>query len=49
MKIEDVELTQDEFTAKMNDYKTTLKQLFAESAEVKQGILDQLDMVDYEN
>ena len=49
VKIEYVELTQDEFTAKMNDYKTTLKQLFAESAEVKQGILDQLDMVDYEN
>ena len=49
VKIEYVELTQDEFTVKMNDYKTTLKQLFAESAEVKQGILDQLDMVDYEN
>ena len=49
VKIEYVELTQGEFTAKMNDYKTTLKQLFAESAEVKQGILDQLDMVDYEN
>lgn len=49
VKIEYVELTQDEFTAKMNDYKTTLKQLFAESAEVKQGIIDQLDMVDYEN
>lgn len=49
VKIEYVELTQDEFTAKMNDYKTTLKQLFAESAEVKQGILDQMDMVDYEN
>lgn len=49
VKIEYVELTQDEFTAKMNDYKTILKQLFAESAEVKQGILDQLDMVDYEN
>lgn len=49
VKIEYVELTQDEFTAKMNDYKTTLKQLFAESAEMKQGILDQLDMVDYEN
>ncbi len=49
VKIEYVELTQDEFAAKMNDYQTTLKQLFAESAEVKQGILDQLDMVDYEN
>ncbi len=49
VKIEYVKLTQDEFTAKMNDYKTTLKQLFAESAEVKQGILDQLDMVNYEN
>lgn len=49
VKIEYVELTQDEFAAKMNDYQTTLKQLFAESAEVKQGILDQLDLVDYEN
>lgn len=48
VKIEYVELTQDEFAAKMNDYQTTLKQLFEESAEVKRSILDHLDMVDYE-
>lgn len=48
VKIEYVELTPEEFSAKMSDYQTTLKRLFAESAEVRQSILDQLDLVDYE-
>ena len=48
VKIEYIELTPGEFAAKMGEYQSTLKRLFAESAEVKQGILEQLDMVDYE-
>lgn len=48
VKIEYVELTQDEFKAKMDEYKTTLSALFAESAKAKQTILDQLDLVEYE-
>ena len=48
VKIEYVELTQDEFKAKMDEYKTTLSALFAESAKSKQTILDQLDLVEYE-
>lgn len=48
VKIEYVELTQDEFKARMDEYKTTLSALFAESAKAKQTILDQLDLVEYE-
>ena len=48
VKIEYVELTPEEFATKMSSYQTILKRLFAESAEVRQSILDQLDMVDYE-
>lgn len=48
VKIEYIELTPGEFATKMGEYQSTLKRLFAESAEVKQGILEQLDMVDYE-
>lgn len=48
VKIEYVELTQEEFKAKMNEYKSTLTELFAESAKTKQVILEQLDLVEYE-
>lgn len=48
VKIEYVELTQNEFKAKMDEYKTALSALFAESARTKQAILDQLDLVEYE-
>lgn len=48
VKIEYVELTPEEFQAKMDDYKTTLKELFAQSDEAKKDILEQLDRVKYE-
>ena len=48
VKIEYVELTQEEFSTAIMGYKGTLKRLFDESAKVEQGILDQLDLVNYE-
>lgn len=48
VKIEYVELTPEEFAAKMDDYQATLQRLFSESDEVKRGIIEQLGRVKYE-
>lgn len=47
VKIEYVELTQEEFREKMAGYKAELSKLFDESDELKAEILKRLDMVDY--
>lgn len=48
IKIEYVELTPEEFDAKMNDYTVELQNLFAEGNELQQEILEQLKKVRYE-
>ena len=48
VKIEYVDITPEEFTAKMNGYKTNLKQLFSESANLEQEIQKQLEGLGYE-
>lgn len=48
VKIEYVELTPEEFKAKMNGYQIELTKLFAESDKLRASILEQLDRVDYE-
>lgn len=47
VKIEYVELTPEEFTAKMDGYTNTLKELFAEGDRLQQEILEQLRKVKY--
>lgn len=47
VKIEYVDITPDEFEAKMNGYKTNLNRLFGESAELEKEIRKQLDEVIY--
>ena len=48
VKIEYVELTPEEFDAKMNDYTVELQNLFAEGNKLQQEILEQLKTVRYE-
>ena len=48
VKIEYVELTAEEFDAKMNDYTVELQNLFAEGNKLQQEILEQLKKVRYE-
>ncbi len=48
VKIEYVELTPEEFKAKMAEYTDTLKELFAEGDRLQQEILEQLKKVRYE-
>ena len=48
VKIEYVELTTEEFDAKMAEYTDTLKELFAEGDRLQQEILEQLKKVRYE-
>lgn len=48
VKIEYVELTQEEFQAKMNDYTEKLTELFAEGNALQNEILEQLGKVKYE-
>ena len=48
VKIEYVELTQDEFNAKMAEYTKNLQEYFAEGNALQQEILEQLKKVKYE-
>ena len=48
IKIEYVEITPEEFSAKMESHKATLASLFAESAELEKEIMKQLEGVMYE-
>lgn len=48
VKIEFVDITAEEFTAQINQHKTTLKQLFEDSKELEQEIQKQLEGVKYE-
>ena len=48
MKIEYVELTQDEFNAKMEEYTENLRKYFAEGNALQQEIMEQLKKVKYE-
>lgn len=48
VKIEYVDITHDEFEAKMNGYKSNLSKLFAESAELEKEIQKQLEGLGYE-
>lgn len=48
VKIEYVDLTPEEFKEKMAGYQAELKRLFDESDKLKAGILEQLELVDYE-
>lgn len=48
VKIEYVELTQEEFNTKMTEYADTLKDLFAEGNKLQNEILEQLKKVRYE-
>ncbi len=48
VKIEYVELSQDEFTARMNQYEEQLRAYFAEGDRLQQEIMEQLKKVKYE-
>lgn len=48
VKIEYVELTQEEFDAKIVNYKTTLNDLFAKSSQLENKIMNQLEELKYE-
>lgn len=48
VKIEYVDITPEEFEAKLNGYKTNLNQLFGESAELEKEIIKQLEGLKYE-
>ncbi len=48
VKIEYVELTQEEFNSRMTEYADTLKNLFAEGNKLQNEILEQLKKVRYE-
>lgn len=48
VKIEYVELTQEEFNSKMAEYTDNLKELFAEGDKLQQEILEQLKKVKYD-
>lgn len=48
IKIEHVDITQDEFNAKMDNYKLNLAKLFTESDELQKNIMEQLGKVKYD-
>ncbi len=48
IKIEYIEITQDEFNAQMEDYSTKLQSLFAEGNKLQSEIMEQLKKVKYE-
>ena len=48
MKIEYVELTEDEFNAKMAEYTETLQNFFAEGNALQQEIMEQVKKGKYE-
>ena len=48
VKIEYIELTQEEFQSKMNSYQAKLEEYFAEGDKLKMEILEQLKKVTYE-
>lgn len=48
VKIEYVELTQDEFGSKISDYKATLNNLFIEGSKLEDKIMSQLEELKYE-
>ena len=48
MKIEYIELTQEEFQSKMDSYQAKLEEYFAEGDKLKMEILEQLKKVTYE-
>ena len=48
MKIEYVELTPEEFEAKMNEYKNNLAELFAEGSKLEKDIQKSLEGLKYE-
>lgn len=48
VKIEYVELTQEEFDAKIVDYKTTLNHLFTKSSQLENKIMNRLEELKYE-
>ena len=48
VKIEYVELSQDEFNARMNAYATKLKEYFDEGNKLQTEIMEQLKKVKYE-
>ena len=48
VKIEYVELSQDEFNAKMNAYATKLQEYFDEGNKLQAEIMEQLKKVKYE-
>lgn len=47
VKIEYVDITPEEFEAKMNDYKATLAELFAKGAELEKSILKKVEGVTF--
>ena len=48
VKIEYVDITHQEFEARMNGFKSNLNQYFAESAELEKEILKELEVLNYE-
>ncbi|MFJ8452475.1 HsdM family class I SAM-dependent methyltransferase [Bacillus paramycoides] len=48
IKIEYIELTQDEFNAQLEEFSSNLKSLFAEGNQLKNEIMEQLKKVKYE-
>jgi type I restriction enzyme M protein len=48
VKIEYVELSQEEFNTRMSDYAKKLKEYFAEGDKLKTEIMEQLEKVKYE-
>ncbi len=49
IKIDYVDISEDEFNRRMNDYKQTLKEQFAESHRLEEEIMKQLDSLKFTN
>jgi type I restriction enzyme M protein len=49
IKIEYVNITPEEFEAKMNEYKKNLAKLFAESADLEREIMGNFEKLKFEN
>ena len=49
VKIEYVDITAEEFEAKMNEYKTSLAEKFRKGHELEQSIMEQLGELEYED
>lgn len=47
IKIDYVDITEEEFNKRMDEYKTTLKAQFAESHRLEEEILKQLDSISF--